>query len=142
MRGEVTGNGNEDVLPRLHVAPFLKLPHSGLQHLIGVEIRILSQQGTCEGAHDQLRGMTQCDVTCHQARHRLDLVLAIESVEQSGADGIHARREIVEGIAFTRQPRRRHIQITNEINGKGAMKDRPQQLGAPAGELGIGHRCA
>ena len=68
--------------------------------------------------------MTQREVTRHEARRRLHLVLAIECVEQSGADIIRACREIVQGIvSFTRQPRRRDVQIANEIDGDGAVQD-------------------
>ena len=41
---QIPRNGNEDMPALVAIAPLLELPHASLQHLIGVEPRILSEQ--------------------------------------------------------------------------------------------------
>jgi hypothetical protein len=45
---QIPRNGNEDMPALVAIAPLLELPHASLEHLIGVEPRILSEQGLRE----------------------------------------------------------------------------------------------
>ena len=45
---QIPCNGNEDMPALVAIAPLLELPHASLEHLIGVEPRILSEQGLRE----------------------------------------------------------------------------------------------
>jgi len=41
---QIPRNGNEDMPALVAIAPLLELPHASLEHLIGMEPRILSEQ--------------------------------------------------------------------------------------------------
>jgi len=44
MGRQIPRNGNEDMPALVAIAPILELPHTSLEHLIGMEPRILSEQ--------------------------------------------------------------------------------------------------
>ena len=45
---QIPRDRNEDMPALVAIAPLLKLPHARLEHLIGMESRILSEQGLRE----------------------------------------------------------------------------------------------
>ena len=42
MSGQITGDGDKDAPALVGFSPFTELAHAGLQHLIGVEFRVLA----------------------------------------------------------------------------------------------------
>src|SRR3954463_4851797 len=55
MGCKVAGHRYQDVPGRISVPPFSELPHARLQHLVGVEARILTEQSVRE-SRDQRVG--------------------------------------------------------------------------------------
>ena len=43
MRGEITGDRDQDVASFVALPPFPVLPHAGFEHLVGVEMSVLAQ---------------------------------------------------------------------------------------------------
>ena len=68
------------------VAPLVKLPHARLEHLVGVKARILAKERLRERRDQRLGRVTQGKMAGDKARRSIDLLLAVEGVEQSSAD--------------------------------------------------------
>src|SRR4029077_9029725 len=49
MGSQIPRDGNKDVPALVAVAPLVKLPHAGLEHLVGMEARILPEERLREG---------------------------------------------------------------------------------------------
>ena len=96
MGGEIAGDGDQDVPALVGVAPLAELPHAGLQHLIGVEARVLAQQRARERGDERPRRVAEREMARDQTRRELDLPLAIEGVEQSGAECLDIGGQVVE----------------------------------------------
>jgi hypothetical protein len=79
MGGQIPVNGDNDVSALVAVAPFAKLSHARLEHLIGVKTGIFAQQRLRQRRNQGVGRVTQQEMPCDQARRRSDLVLAVES---------------------------------------------------------------
>jgi hypothetical protein len=82
VSGRLAGDGDEDMPPLVAVTPFVELAHAGLQHLIGVEARVLAQQRPRQRGDQRLRRVVKREMACHQASRQLDLPLPVEGIEQ------------------------------------------------------------
>jgi hypothetical protein len=83
VRSEVACHGYQDVAALVSVAPFVELPHARLEHLVGVEARVLAQHGGGQRGDQQVWRMAEPKMTGDQPCRQLDLVPAVEAVEQS-----------------------------------------------------------
>src|SRR5215471_19540393 len=99
MGREIAGNRNENMPALAGVAPRGGLPHSRLQHLIGMEACVFAQQRTRERGDQRLRRMAEREMPCHQPCRKIDLSLAVEGVEQGGADHLRIGWQVVELLA-------------------------------------------
>ncbi len=78
MGCNVARHRDQDVPALIGVAPLAELPHGCLQHLIGVEARVLPEQRVRE-SRDEGRGrVAKREMACDQAAGCIDLPLAIE----------------------------------------------------------------
>jgi hypothetical protein len=139
MRREIAGNSNEDVPTLSSVAPLRELSHAGLKHLIGMKARVLAQQGPPERRYESLRRVSKREMARDQPGCCIDLPLAVECIEQSGAERFHIGREVVQRLAgLARQPRRRQVEIAGEMDRHRAMEDGASGLaaGGPVGAPG------
>jgi hypothetical protein len=82
----VAGYRNEDMPALVTVAPLAKLLHTGLEHLVGVKACVLAQQSTRQSRNQGIWRMTKDEVSGNEPRRGIDLVLAVESIEQGRAD--------------------------------------------------------
>ena len=105
------------------VAPLTELPHTCLQHLIGVKAGVLPKQRVRESG-DECRGrVAQREMACDQPSGRVDLPLAIECAQQSRADFLDRVGKVVQPIAaFPGQPRRWYIEVAGEVDRHRPMK--------------------
>ena len=94
MGGEVARDGDQDMAALVGCAPFLILAHARLEHLEGVEARVLAQERMGEGGKQVLGRMAEQEIAGDEPRRRAHLLLAVERLEQSMADlGRIARRD-------------------------------------------------
>ena len=106
------------------VAPLIELPHTCLQHLIGVEAGVLPKQRVRESGDEGLWRVAQREMARDQPSGRVDLPLAIECAQQSRADFLDCVGKVIQPIAaFARQPRRRHVQVAGKIDRHGSVKN-------------------
>src|ERR1700716_787463 len=96
MGGKIAGHRDQDVAALTGIAPLLELAPAGLQHLIGVKARVLTQQRLPQRGDKCARRVAECKMARHQTRREVDLPLPIESVEQSGSEGLDIGGQIVE----------------------------------------------
>jgi cellulose biosynthesis protein BcsQ len=68
------------------VAPLFELPHTCLQHLIGVEARVLPEHHLREARDERLGRVAKREMARDQPSGCVDLPLAIERAQQSRAD--------------------------------------------------------
>src|SRR5262245_33094480 len=123
MGRKIAGDCNEDVPALVTVAPRGGLADSRLQHLIGMEACIFAQQCTRERSDQRLRRMAEREMPRHQSRRKIDLSLAVEGVEQGGADHPRIGRQLDELLAaLARDERRRHIEIASKIERHRAVQ--------------------
>src|SRR5262245_66615354 len=116
MGRKIAGDRNEDVPALVTVAPRGGLADSRLQHLIGMEACIFAQQRTCERGDQRLRRMAQREMPRHQPCREIDLSLAVEGVEQGGADRLRIGGQVVELLAaLARDARWRDIKIASTV---------------------------
>src|SRR6516225_2965484 len=86
MGGQISRNGDKDMPALVVIAPLAKLPHPSLEHLVSVKARILAKERLRERRDQRLGRVTQGKVASDKPRRSIDLLLTVESVEQSGAD--------------------------------------------------------
>src|ERR1700704_782916 len=96
MGGKIAGHHDQDVAALTGIAPPLELGHAGLQPLIGVKARVLAQQRLPQRGDKRARRVAEYEMARHQTRREVDLPLPIESVEQSGSEGLDIGGQIVE----------------------------------------------
>ena len=98
------------------VRPPGELPDSRLQHLIGMEARILAQHRMRQRGDQRLRRMAEREMPCHEPCREIDLSLPVEGVEQGGADHLRIGGQVVELLAFLAgDAGRRHIEIASQV---------------------------
>ena len=115
--------------PAVAAAPFAKLPYARFEHLVGVKARVLAQQHMGERRDQRLRRVPEDEVAGDEARRGVDLLLAIEGIEQRGADVLDRCRQRVEPIAvLAGQRRRRHVQVAGEMERHGAVQQAARRL--------------
>ena len=90
--------------PCVAVAPFAKLLHARLEHLVGVKARIFAQQCTRERRDQRLGRVAEREMAGDQAGGGIDLVLAVEGIEQSGADLLGGGRQRHRARRHRRRP--------------------------------------
>src|SRR5215467_1499090 len=123
MGGKIAGDGYEDVPTLTGVAPYGELPDSRLQHLIGMEARVFAQHRTRERGDQRLRRIAKPEMPRHQPCREIDLPLAVEGVEQGGADRLRIRGQVVKLLAaLPGNARRRHIEIAREVQRHGSVQ--------------------
>src|SRR5215469_15989149 len=83
---QIARDCDEDVPALRRVAPLAKLSHACLEHLVGMKPCILAQECLGERRDQRLGRMTQSEIAGNKARSDIDLLLAVEGIEQSGAD--------------------------------------------------------
>jgi hypothetical protein len=98
MGGEVAGDGDEDMATLAGVAPLIELAHTGFQHLIGVEPRVLPQQRPRQSGDQWLRRMTKREMACYETCGAVDLPLPVEGIEQGDAERLGIGGQIVEPV--------------------------------------------
>src|SRR5262245_44257913 len=122
MGGKITGGGYENVPALISVAPLSELPDRRFQHLIGMEACVFAEHRTRKRGDQGLRRMAQREMPCHESRREIDLALAVEGVEQGGADRLRLCRQVVELLAaIPGDARRRHIEIAREVQRHGSV---------------------
>ena len=129
MGGKVARDGDQDVPALLGVAPLAELPHARLEHLVGVEARILAEQRLRERRDERFGGWPSmrwratnrpAASTCRWRSNASSKAARISSI---------VRRKVVEPIAvFARQPRRRHVEVAGEVDRHRAMKHPARRL--------------
>jgi hypothetical protein len=116
MGCQIAGNRDEDVPALVRVAPRAELPHSRFQHLIRMETCIFAQHRMRERGDQRVWRMAECEMPCHQPCGEIDLSLAVEGVQQGGADCLWIRGQIVQLLAaIARDARRRHIEAASKV---------------------------
>ena len=93
MGRKVARHRNQNMPARIGVAPFAELPHACLQHLVGVEARILTEQSVREGRDQRVGRVAEREMARDQSADHIDLPLAIERLQQGRADGPDVGRE-------------------------------------------------
>ena len=137
MGRKVARHRDQNVPARTGVAPFAKLPHARLQHLVGVEASILTEQSVRECRYKPIGRVTEREMARDQTADQDDLPLAIESLQQSRADNVDVGREVVQPIiAFAWQPIWRHIEVAGEVEGHCPVQHPPHRLD-PASPLAL-----
>ena len=86
MRRQVAADPHQDVAALAGLGPSSELAHPGLQHLAGMEPRILPKQRVRECRNQVIGRVPQCKMPRHEAAHRIHLPLPVEGVEQGRAD--------------------------------------------------------
>src|SRR5947209_3160016 len=86
MSCEITCHGDEDVPALSRVAPLRELSHPGLKHLVRMESGIFAQQGLPERRDESLRPVAEHEMARDQPGCSIDLPLAVECIEQGGAE--------------------------------------------------------
>ena len=79
--------------------PFTELSHPRLQHLVGVKACILTKQSVRECGYKLIGRVAERKMARDQTADQVDLPLAIESLQQSRADGPNVGREVVQPVA-------------------------------------------
>ena len=117
MGCKVARHRDQDVPALIGVAPLAELPHACLQHLIGVEARVLPKQRVRESCDERLGRVAKREMARDQPSGGVDLPLAIERAEQSRADFLDRVGKVVQPIAaFSGQPRGWHIEVAGEVD--------------------------
>ena len=96
VRREIARHGDQDMAAFVGVAPLLELPHTRLEHLVGVEARVLAQHGSGQRGDQQVWRMAEPKMTGDQPCRQLDLVPAVEAVEQGRLQRHWLRWQIVQ----------------------------------------------
>ena len=99
MGSQVPGDRDQDVATLVTIPPLLELPDPCLEHLIGVKASILAQKHMRQSGNQRFGRITQPEVTSHQARCRIYLLLTVESIEQCSADLFLRLRQVIEPVA-------------------------------------------
>jgi hypothetical protein len=99
MGSEIAGDGDEDMPSLVGIAPLLELPHSGFQHLVGMESCVLAQQRPRQRGDQRLHRVTKREMTRDETRGEIDLSLPIEGVEQGGPDRLRIGGQVIERLA-------------------------------------------
>src|SRR5215469_10789329 len=86
MGGQIPCDRDKDVSALVAVLRFAKLLHTRLEDLVGTKSCILSKQCMPEGGDQRLWRVTEDKVAGNQARRGVDLLLAVEGIEQSSPD--------------------------------------------------------
>lgn len=86
MRRQVAADPDQDVPALAEIGPFPELAHPGLQHLTGMEPRILPKQRVRECRNQVIGRLTKSKMLRHEAADGIHLPLPIESIEQGRAD--------------------------------------------------------
>ena len=130
MGGEISRDGDEYVPTLVGAAPLAELAHAGLQHLIGVEARVLAQQPPRQRGEQRTRRVAEGEMACHKARREVDLSLPVKGVEQSGAQRRGIGGQIVQPVvAITGNAGWRHVEIAGEIERHRAIQNGAHGLG-------------
>ena len=105
------------------IAPLAKLPHARLEHLVSVKPCILAKERMRQRRDQRLGRVSQRKMTGDKARRSIDLLLAVEGVEQSGADLLDCDGQVVEPVAALAWQRgRRHVEVAREIERHGPVE--------------------
>jgi len=102
MGSDVTGSGNQDVLPFRCRSPLVKLTDARLQHLEGVEVGIFSQDAMCQRGNQGLNGVTQLQVTSRQCRNGQVLPRSVASFQNGSSQLFTVSRQIVQWFSLAR----------------------------------------
>src|ERR1700751_1816720 len=105
MGGKIACDCDQNVTPFIATAPLSILPYAGLEHLVGVEIRVVAQYGTSECGDQQVDRIAERQVTGNEAARLAHRSLAVESIQKCLTQCLAVGREGVEPVAsFTGQP--------------------------------------
>src|SRR5271165_4757803 len=96
---QISCDGDKDMPALVGVAPVVKLSYARLEHLVGMEARILPEQHLSKCRDQCLRRVAQRKVTGDKARCGTDLLLAVEGVEKSSADLLGRDGQVIEPLA-------------------------------------------
>src|SRR6266404_8023881 len=77
MSRQIPCYGDKGMPSLVAVTPLAKLPHARLEHLIGMEAGILTQERLRKRRDQRIKQVTQEKVTNDKARRRINLLLAI-----------------------------------------------------------------
>ena len=93
---EVTRHSEQNSVTLLAAPPVLVGADAGLQHLIGMKIRILAQHRLGEGLDQRTGGMAKGEIAGCYASRRRNLVLAVECRQKCVAEVFRIRRQIIQ----------------------------------------------
>src|SRR6266446_1845546 len=99
MSRQIPCYGDKGMPSLVAVTPLAKLPHARLEHLIGMEAGILTQERLRKRRDQRIGRVTQEKVTGDKARRRINLLLAVEGVEQSSADLLGRNGQVIKTVA-------------------------------------------
>ena len=96
---QIARGGNKDVSALVAVAPFPKLPHTRLEHLVSMKAGIFPEERLRECRDQCLGRVVQGEIAGDQPGRSTDLLLSIKSVEQGSANLVGGERQVGEAIA-------------------------------------------
>lgn len=81
MGGEITGDCNQNMTAFIGITPNAELPHSRLQHLVGMEAGVFTQQRVREYGDQRLWRMAEHEMARYEPGREVDLPLPIKGIE-------------------------------------------------------------
>ena len=99
VSSQIARDGNKDVSALVAVAPFPKLPHTRLEHLVSMKAGIFPEERLRECCDQCLGRVATCEIAGNQACRSIDLLLASKGVEQGDANLVGGARQVIEAIA-------------------------------------------
>ena len=118
MGGQITSHSDQDAAACNVIIPFAKLPDACLKHLVGVKTGVFTQQHVRQCLDQNLGRVAEEQVTGDETCGAVDLLLPIESIQESSTDVLDRRGKIIEAVALLAwQRRRRHVQIACQVEG-------------------------
>jgi hypothetical protein len=124
MGSEIAGDGDEDMSALVGIAPLAKLPHAGVQHLVGMETCVLAQERPRQRGEQRLHRVTKREMPRDETRGEIDLSLSIEDIEQSNADLVRIGGQVIERLAvIARNAGWRYIEIASKVERHRSVQD-------------------
>jgi len=124
MGGQIARDSNKNMTTLVAIAPFAKLLHTRLEHLVCVKPRILAQQCKRKRRDKGLGRVTKDEVAGNEPCGGIDLVLVVKGIEQSRADFLGSNGQFIESSAgLTRQGCWWNVQVSSEIKRHSPMQE-------------------